>query len=159
MQRKDENRDLPNIAKGSSTKRKPSARDSYISNISNQLETDQQQQILDQTNQPNVDMAPFQQNDMTLPQMGPLDSFMDTATFIQNLPEPNNVSGAAAELDNFEQIILDSLAESNGSIVLQDLINNTILPTRFLQTQKPRRYFGAKLFYTSLSKNLKLIFN
>ena len=49
-------------------------------------------------------------------------------------------TGKSQDLDNYEQIILDSLTESNGSIILQDLINNTILPTRFLQTQKPRRY-------------------
>lgn len=60
------------------------------------------------------------------------------------------VTNLQSDIENYETIILNALRNSENAVVLQDLITDSILPARCLQTQTPRKYFAAKIFFTFL---------
>ncbi len=111
---------------------------------------------------PSVDQTLGMGMDMTLLPMAPLDLFADQTTVQAPITTEETVvaidiTNNQPDSDDYEKLILDALKGSEDAVILQDLINYSNLPSRCLQAQMPRKYFAAKLFFTSLSKYMLFI--
>jgi hypothetical protein len=54
------------------------------------------------------------------------------------------------EMTKFEEIILESVAES-GEVILQDLIQSSVIPEKCHNMQKPRKFFACKMMNAALN--------
>jgi len=128
-----------------------SVRGSYITDL-----------VSNQADMPSVDQTLGMGMDMTLLPMAPLDLFADQTTVQAPITTEETVvaidiTNNQPDSDDYEKLILDALKGSEDAVILQDLINYSNLPSRCLQAQMPRKYFAAKLFFTSLSKYMLFI--
>lgn len=125
-----------------------SARGSYINDLGgNQVDTPSVDQTMD-----------MPASDMTLLPMAPLDLLADQTTIqppqmttAEETTVAPNIPINQPDSDDYEKFILDALSASSADgVILQDLIRDSILSSRCLQAQMPRKYFAAKIIFTSL---------
>jgi len=147
----------------------------YDSNVSKRLSNDEvkqpklskrQSSIMDNqkhdqknNNQEHVSLSMQDQMELPLPLMN-MEPF-ESLPIIQPIDQTSNSliennQPVLIEISKFEEIILEAIDETEfNQVILQDLIQSSIIPEKCYQMQKPRKFFACKMMNAALNLAMK----